>query len=67
VARDLKDSDADSSFIRLLLKYNLSKRTMLMANLIYLKNEDGASQSFYGIKAAGDSQTVIGAGISHSF
>ncbi|HET7795960.1 MAG TPA: porin [Rhizobacter sp.] len=67
VARDLKDSDADSAFIRLLLKYNLSKRTLLTANLIYMKNDDGASQSFYGLKAVGDSQTVVGAGISHSF
>ncbi|MGY4830935.1 porin [Sphaerotilaceae bacterium SBD11-9] len=67
VARDLKDSDADSAFFRVLLKYNLSKRTQLNANLIYLKNEDGASQSFYGLKAVGDSQTVIGAGLSHFF
>jgi predicted porin len=67
VARNLKDSSDDSHFIRLLGKYNLSKRTQLNANIVTLKNKGTAVESFYGIDAPGGKQTVLGVGVSHSF
>lgn len=67
VARDLKNSSNDSHFIRLLARYNLSKRTQLNANLIQMKNKGTAVESFYGLDAPGATQNVIGVGVSHSF
>ena len=67
VARDVKASPDDSHFIRLLATYSLSKRTLLNANLITLKNKAGAMQNFYGISGPGKTQNVVAAGISHTF
>jgi predicted porin len=69
VARDVKSSADDSHFIRLLATYALSKRTILNANLIQMKNKGVADEKFYGVAGAvtGKTQNIVAAGISHSF
>lgn len=67
VRRDLKDSSADSHFIRLLGKYAFSKRTQLNANVVYLKNNAGAAENFYTLNGTGRNQKVFGVGLSHFF
>ena len=67
VAKDVKDSSDDAHFIRLLLQYNLSKRTQLNANIVSLKNKGSAMESFYGINGPGKTQNVYALGMSHSF
>jgi len=67
VNRDLKDSSADSHFLRLLAKYNFSKRTQVNANVVVLKNKGSAVESFYGIDGPGKSQSVFALGLSHVF
>ena len=72
VKKDVKDSPDDTYFMRGRANYALSKRTSLNFNLIYLKNKGNANfafitegQGFSG--EAGQKQTIVTAGITHSF
>lgn len=72
VQKDVKDSPDDTEFLRARLSYALSKRTSLNANLIYLKNSGAANFAFVSdlpgfAGQAGQSQTLVTAGITHSF
>lgn len=67
MAKDVKNSSDDAHFIRVLLQYNLSKRTQLNANIVSLKNKGSAMESFYGINGPGKTQNVYALGMSHSF
>jgi predicted porin len=67
VSKDKKSSDDDTSFLRFQGSYKLSKRTSLNANLIFLKNTGNASFAWYGDGAPGQKQTILTAGITHSF
>lgn len=72
VKKDVTDSPDDTYFVRGRASYALSKRTSLNFNLIYLKNSGAANfafitegQGFAG--EAGQKQTIVTAGITHSF
>lgn len=72
VQKDVKDSPDDTEFLRARLSYALSKRTSLNANLIYLKNSGAANFAFVSELAGfagqpGQKQTILTAGITHSF
>jgi predicted porin len=72
VKKDVTDSPDDTYFIRGRAVYALSKRTSLNFNVIYSKNSGGANFAFitegkgFGGEA-GQTQTIITAGITHSF
>ena len=68
-ARDLKDSPDDSSFVRLLGQYYLSKRTSFNVNVVLLKNEGRATQTVAGVGTinAGLSQNLLSIGMRHTF
>lgn len=64
----------DSKVYRLLGIYSLSKRTSLIANIAYLNNAGGASESLVGTDStaigggfANQSQTALALGIRHLF
>ena len=72
VLNDKHGSGDDTSFVRVRGTYALSKRTSLNCNVIYLKNSGNAAfafltdgQGFNG--KAGQSQTILSAGITHAF
>jgi len=72
VKKDVKESSDDTYFVRARATYALSKRTSLNANVIYTKNQGNANfafitqgQGFAG--QAGQSQTILTAGITHAF
>ncbi|WP_290871333.1 porin [Aquabacterium sp.] len=72
VLNDKSDSPDDTYFVRARASYALSKRTSLNANLIYLKNKGNANFAFVSGQSgfageAGQSQTILTAGITHSF
>jgi predicted porin len=67
VQKDVSSSSDDTSFLRLRAGYALSKRTSLNANLIFLSNGGNASFGFAGAAEAGKGQTILTAGITHSF
>jgi predicted porin len=67
VSKDVKQSKDDTSYLRLQGGYKLSKRTSLNANVIFLKNSGNASFVWYGDGAPGQKQTILTAGITHSF
>jgi len=72
VKKDVKDSPDDTEFVRGRLSYALSKRTSLNANLIFLKNSGAANFAFVSDLAGfagqpGQKQTILTAGITHSF
>lgn len=72
VLKDKKDSPDDTYYVRGRATYALSKRTSLNFNLIYLKNKGDASFAFISGQGgfageAGQSQTIVTAGITHSF
>lgn len=72
VLKDKKDSPDDTYYFRGRANYALSKRTSLNFNLIYLKNKGGADFAFISelpnfAGQAGQSQTIVTAGITHSF
>ncbi len=72
VSKDVSDSDDDTWYLRGRASYALSKRTSLNFNLIYLKNKGNANFAFiteglgFGGEA-GQKQTIVTAGITHSF
>lgn len=72
VKKDVKDSEDDTEFVRARLSYALSKRTSLNANLIFLKNSGNANFAFVSelpgfVGQPGQKQTLVTAGITHSF
>jgi general bacterial porin, GBP family len=67
VARDQRDTNNDSHFVRLQGDYYLSKRTVLYGNLVALDNKGTASQRFYGAGRAGLGQDLLSLGIRHFF
>lgn len=72
VLKDKKDSPDDTYYFRGRANYALSKRSSLNFNLIYLKNKGGADFAFISelpnfAGQAGQSQTIVTAGITHSF
>ncbi len=67
VARDQRDTNDDSHFVRLQGDYNISKRTSLFGNLVALSNEGTARQRFYGAGGAGLGQNLMSLGIRHTF
>jgi predicted porin len=67
VMKDVDSGGDDVSFLRLRGSYALSKRTALNANFIYLKNSGSGTYAFVGSTEAGKSQTILTAGITHSF
>jgi len=72
VLNDKTDSANDTWFMRARASYALSKHTSLNANIIYLKNKGDANFAFVSDQKgfageAGQSQTIITAGITHSF
>jgi predicted porin len=67
VQKDVDGSSDDTSFLRLRAGYALSKRTSLNANVIFLENSGNAAFGFAGASTAGGSQTILTAGITHSF
>lgn len=60
-------TEPDLSFMRLRGTYALSKRTSLNANFVYIDNAKGGTVGFAGATEAGKSQTILSAGITHSF
>lgn len=69
---NVKDSPDDTEFVRGRLSYALSKRTSLNANLIFLKNSGAANFAFVSDLGGfagqpGQKQTILTAGITHSF
>lgn len=60
-------TEPDLSFLRLRGTYALSKRTSLNANVVYIDNGTGGTVGFAGATQAGKSQTILTAGITHSF
>ena len=72
VKKDVKDSDNDTWFVRARASYALSKRTALNFNLIRSSNDGTADFAFVtqgrGFSGeAGQSQTLVTAGITHAF
>jgi general bacterial porin, GBP family len=67
VARDQRDTNNDSHFVRLQGDYFLSKGTVLFGNLVGLSNDGTANQRFFGAGGAGLSQNVVSLGIRHLF
>lgn len=72
VKKDVSDSPNDTSFVRARASYALSKRTSLNANIIYLKNQGAANFAFVSglpnfAGEPGQKQTILTAGITHSF
>jgi predicted porin len=75
VMKDVSSTSDDTSFFRLRGSYTLSKRTSLNANVIYLKNSGNANFAFVSQAdpnapfsgKPGQSQTILTAGITHSF
>lgn len=72
VKKDVTDSPDDTYYVRGRASYALSKRTSLNFNLIYLKNKGNANFAFISelpgfAGEAGQSQTIVTAGITHSF
>jgi predicted porin len=72
VMNNKSSSKDDTSFLRLRGTYALSKRTSLNANVIFLKNSGNAAFAFISEQAgfagiAGQKQTILTAGITHSF
>lgn len=59
--------EPEVSFLRLRGTYALSKRTSLNANVVYIDNGTGGTVGFAGATEAGKSQSIISAGITHSF
>ncbi len=59
--------EPEVSFLRLRGTYALSKRTSLNANFVYIDNGSGGTVGFAGATEAGKSQSIISAGITHSF
>ena len=52
VAKDQLGTGNDAHFWRVQAQYFLSKRTSLMGNLVWLKNDGTSSERFYGVGAA---------------
>jgi predicted porin len=67
VDKEVQHSDDGTKFTRLQASYKLSKRTSLNTNLIFVKNSGAANFAWYGDGLAGQKQTIITAGITHSF
>jgi predicted porin len=74
VKKDVRNSADDTDFARLRASYALSKRTSLNANLIRSRNKGNADFAFVTAAggpgssgAPGQSQTIVTAGITHSF
>ncbi|WP_028310093.1 porin [Derxia gummosa] len=67
VARNQKGTKNDSYFDRLIVVYQLSKRTDINANLVRMNNSGTASERFYGNGKAGVDQRVIALGMTHTF
>ncbi|MBS0452636.1 MAG: porin [Proteobacteria bacterium] len=67
VVKDQLSSGNDAHFWRIQAQYYLSKRTSLMGNVVWLKNDGSASERFYGAGAPGVDQTVVSLGLRHSF
>jgi predicted porin len=72
VKKDVNDSADGTAYTRVRGSYALSKRTALNANLIFLRNAGAANFAFIteglGFAGApGQKQTLVTAGITHSF
>lgn len=72
VSKDVQDSPNDTSFVRARAAYALSKRTTLNFNVIHLKNKGNANFAFISALPGfagepGQKQTILTAGITHSF
>jgi predicted porin len=59
--------EPEVSFLRFRGTYALSKRTSLNANFVYIDNGSGGTVGFAGATEAGKSQSILSAGITHSF
>lgn len=68
-ARNVKNSGDDSSFVRLLGQYYISKRTSFNVNVVLLKNKGQAAQTVAGVGTinAGTNQNLFSLGIRHTF
>jgi predicted porin len=60
-------TEPDVAFFRLRGTYALSKRTSLNANFVYIDNDKGGTVGFAGATEKGKSQSILSAGITHSF
>lgn len=67
VVRDQRNTDNDSKFVRLGAEYSVSKRTIVFANLVGLRNDGTAAAAFYGSGAAGQDQNLFSLGLRHMF
>ena len=76
VKKDVNNSPDGTAFTRFRASYALSKRTSLNANLIFLRNSGAADFAFISQAnnpnnpfqgTAGQNQTIVTAGITHSF
>jgi predicted porin len=72
VKKDVSHSPDDTYYVRGRAAYALSKRTSLNANLIFLKNSGAANFAFISelpgfAGQPGQKQTIVTAGITHSF
>jgi len=70
VKKDVNNSPDGTSYTRGRLSYALSKRTSLNANLIFSRNSGNANFAFVtegGVGQVGQKQTLVTAGITHSF
>lgn len=69
----IKDSDAETSYFRLIGVYQLSKRTSFNANMIFLQNDGGAAFAFKPSDQPGlrggvnEDQRIFTLGIVHMF
>ncbi|MEY4766930.1 MAG: hypothetical protein RI907_3603 [Pseudomonadota bacterium] len=67
VIDDVSKGGDDLSYLRLRGTYALSKRTSLNCNAIFLDNSGQGTVGFAGATNPGKSQTILTAGITHSF
>ena len=65
--RTVKDASGGSAIARVLLNYEMSKRTGFYAYVARLTNRNGDTQSFSGSVEPNGSQTGINIGIRHRF
>lgn len=70
IKKDVNNSPDGTSYTRGRLSYAVSKRTSLNANLIFSRNSGNANFAFVtegGVGQVGQKQTLVTAGITHSF
>jgi predicted porin len=60
-------TEPEVRFVRVRGSYALSKRTSLNANVVRIDNGTGSTVGFAGATEAGKGQTILSAGITHSF